>query len=405
MPIQILMPALSPTMTEGNLIKWHKNKGDKVKAGDVLAEIETDKATMEVEAVDEGTLGEILILGGTENVKVNSLIALLLEEGEDPSVLATFKPQSALLPTEKIAPVTTTPEKIAPQKSQERIFVSPLAKRIASQQNINLETLQGSGPHGRIIKRDVDQAMQSGEGVPLPQAEEFGFSGYEPPYKNLPLNTMRKVIAKRLVESKQFVPHFYLSVDCHIDVFLEARKTLNAQHDLKISVNDIIIRACALALQKVPEANAAWAGDTIRLYEHADVCVAVAIEGGLITPVIRAAETKGLIEISIQMKDLAARARAGKLKPEEFQGGTFCLSNLGMFGIKSFSAIINPPQACILAIGAGESRAIVKNGVICSATVLTATLSVDHRAVDGAVAAQFLHVFKELMEEPVRMLL
>lgn len=405
MPIPILMPALSPTMTEGNLIKWHKNKGDLVKAGDVLAEIETDKATMEVEAVDEGVLGDILIPGGTESVKVNAPIGILLEEGEDPAALAGFALPAASSPiaVPQEAPKEASLEtKSLPQKEEtQRVFASPLAKRMASQQGILLETLQGSGPQGRIIKRDVEQARET----QVPSGLEEGFSGYEPPHEAIPLNRMRKVIAKRLTESKRDVPHFYLSVDCDIDALLDARKMLNAPGDVKISVNDVIIRACALTLQRIPEANVAWAGDSLRLYERADIAVAVAIDGGLITPVVRAAETKGLAEIATQMKDLAARARAGKLKPEEFQGGTFCLSNLGMFGIKSFSAILNPPQACILAIGAGESRAVVKNGTLCAATVLTATLSVDHRAVDGAVAARFLQVFKELLEAPVRMLL
>lgn len=414
MPIPILMPALSPTMTEGNLIKWHKNKGDPVKAGEVLAEIETDKATMEVEAVDEGILGEILIPGGTENVKVNAPIALLLEEGEDPAACAAFHVQAIGQPPlaekkEPSAPVLTVPvAPAAPQEAKEgRLLASPLAKRIAAQQHVTLETLQGSGPHGRIIKRDVEQALAAATPVSSGSASGLpggGFSGYEPPYTEFPLTMMRKIIAKRLIESKQSVPHFYLSVDCRIDALLEARKVLNAHQDVKISVNDIIIRACALTLQQVPEANVAWAGDSLRLYERADIAVAVAIEGGLMTPIIRAAETKGLLEIATQMKDFATRARAGKLKPEEFQGGTFSLSNLGMFGIASFSAILNPPQACILAIGAGEPRAVVQNGVLGVATVLTATLSVDHRAIDGAVAAQFLKVFKELLEEPIRML-
>jgi pyruvate dehydrogenase E2 component (dihydrolipoamide acetyltransferase) len=414
MPIEILMPALSPTMTEGNLVKWHKREGDPVKAGDVIAEIETDKATMEVEAVDEGKIGKILVPEGTENVKVNQLIALLLEEGEDASALDKVKTTSgpSVPETKQEAVATVAPQKVqeamkAPQQATagERPFASPLARRIAAGANVNLNTIQGSGPHGRIVKADVEQAMVRGPIGPSSSAQLL--SGFEPAYDVMPVSNIRKVIAKRLVEAKQSIPHFYLTVDCEIDALLKAREQMNSQADgaYKLSVNDFVIKACGMALKRVPEANASWINDQIYQFKSCDVSVAVAIEGGLITPVIRQAETKGLTQISNEMKELASKARAGKLKPEEFQGGTFSLSNLGMFGVKEFSAIINPPQGCILAVGMGEERPVVRGGLLTSAMMMTCTLSVDHRVVDGAVGAHFLKAFKELIENPVMMLL
>ncbi|MBI2707193.1 MAG: pyruvate dehydrogenase complex dihydrolipoamide acetyltransferase [Proteobacteria bacterium] len=409
MPIEILMPALSPTMTEGNLVKWHKREGDAVKAGDVIAEIETDKATMEVEAVDEGRLGKILVPEGTEQVKVNQVIGLLLEEGEDASALD--KLSSAPLPQKKEEPTPVVSDKkqdlkVVPQPTTpgSRSFASPLARRMAEGAQINLQSIAGSGPRGRIIKADVEKALAQGSSIPIPSSL---LSGYEPAYDIIPISNIRKVIAKRLIEAKQTVPHFYLTVDCEIDNLLKVREQINgrAEGTYKLSVNDFIIKACALALKKVPEANASWINDQIYQYKSADVSVAVAIDGGLITPVVRQADTRGLVEISNEMKDLASKARAGKLKPAEFQGGTFSLSNLGMYGVKEFSAIINPPQGCILAVGMGEERPVVKAGLLTSATIMTCTLSVDHRVVDGAVGAHFLKAFKELIENPMIMIL
>lgn len=416
MPIEILMPALSPTMTEGNLVKWTKKEGDIVKAGDVMAEIETDKATMEVEAVDEGIIGKILVPEGTEQVKVNQVIALLLEEGEDATALAKVSPSQKTSTTpspEKTKEETTAISEKKPEvqpapafshvSSSARVFASPLARRIAEEAKVNLASLTGTGPHGRIVKADVEQALSQKQ----PVSSQPLLSGYEPAYESFPVSSMRKVIAKRLVEAKQMVPHFYLTVDCGIDALLRARTQINAEGEgtYKLSVNDFIIKACAMALKQVPEANASWMGDQIYQYKSSDVAVAVAIEGGLITPIIRQAEKKGLLEISNEMKSLAVKAREGKLKPEEFQGGTFTLSNLGMYGIKEFGAIINPPQGCILAVGMGEERPIVKDGLVTKATLMTVTLSVDHRSVDGAVGAQFLKAFKELIEAPVMMIL
>ncbi|MBP6951158.1 MAG: pyruvate dehydrogenase complex dihydrolipoamide acetyltransferase [Alphaproteobacteria bacterium] len=415
MPIEILMPALSPTMTEGNLVKWHKKEGETVKAGDVIAEIETDKATMEVEAVDEGSLGKIIVPEGTEGVKVNQLIGLLLEEGEKASALETVKAETLPKPEKKEdsplpSPETKTELKVIPHQTvvpqDSRMFATPLARRIAEKESLNLESITGSGPRGRIIKADVEQALTQG-GMSRSSPPSALLSGYEPTYKVMPTSNIRKIIAKRLVEAKQTIPHFYLTVECEIDALLKAREQINkrAEGAYKLSVNDFVIKACGIALTRVPSANASWIEDQIYQYTSADVSVAVAIEGGLITPVIRQAGTRGLIEISHEMKALALRAREGKLKPEEFQGGTFSLSNLGMYGVKEFSAIINPPQGCILAVGMGEERPIVKKGVLTVATLMTCTLSVDHRVVDGAVGAQFLKVFKELIENPVMMIL
>ncbi len=428
MPIEILMPALSPTMTEGTLTKWLKKEGDSIVAGDVIAEIETDKATMEVEAVEEGTLGKTLVADGTEGVPVNQPIALLLAEGEDKSALDNYKsgamappaplpesPESpAPAPAAQSAPVAApvaAPVPKAPETDGARVFASPLARRMAQQAGIDLAGISGSGPHGRIVKVDIEAAGAAPTPAkPTPAApagagarqlaEALGMA-----YKLQPHSAMRKVIARRLSESKQTVPHFYLTVDCVIDRLLEARKRLKAEHDVRISVNDFIIRAAALALGKVPAANASWDDEGVLLYDHADISVAVAIPGGLVTPIVKAAGDKGLAEISAEMKDLAARARDGKLAPAEYQGGTFSVSNLGMYGIREFSAIINPPQGCILAVGAGEPRPVVKDGALAVATVMSCTLSVDHRVVDGAVGAEFMAAFKRLIEDPLAMLL
>lgn len=397
MPIEILMPALSPTMTEGNLVRWLKKEGEKVKAGELLAEIETDKATMEMEAVDEGIMGKILVPEGSEGVRVNTLIAVLVEEGE---TLENFKPQNTR--SEPIAsqqPVVETKTPVAAQQPAtltEKLFVSPLARRIAKENDIDLTKVKGTGPRGRIVEADVRQAGQN---------PAISLSG-ETPYREVSLNNMRKVIAKRLTEAKQQVPHFYLTIDCQLDTLLQLRIDINARlNEDKLSVNDFIIRACALSLIEVPEANAAWYETVIRQYQTADVAVAVAIEGGLVTPLIRQAEKKSVRELSAEMRSLAQRARAGKLMPEEYQGGTFTLSNLGMYGIKHFGAILNPPQACILAVGMGEKRPIVtKESSVAVATIMTCTLSVDHRAVDGAVGSRFLAAFKAFIEDPLRLL-
>ncbi|MGF1592008.1 MAG: pyruvate dehydrogenase complex dihydrolipoamide acetyltransferase [Kiloniellaceae bacterium] len=446
MPINILMPALSPTMTEGTLAKWLVKEGDEINPGDVIAEIETDKATMEVEAVEEGKLGKILVAEGTDGVPVNEVIAVLLEEGEDASAISEAPqapaPKAAEKPKEEAkaeakaeaktekpassgngaaAPAAATPAPAAPSGPDARIFASPLARRIAKEKGVDLAAVKGSGPHGRIVKADVEGA-KPGAAAPAaekaaPAAAAAATAAAGPGAKQLadllgmkyrqePLSGMRKVIAKRLTESKQQVPHFYLTVDCELDELLKVRKELNGRSDdYKISVNDFVIRAVALALKKVPAANASYDESGLLFYEHADVSVAVATPAGLITPIVKAAETKGLAAIAGEMKDLAARARDGKLKPEEYQGGSFSVSNLGMFGIKDFAAVINPPQGCILAVGAGEQRPVVKDGALSVATVMSCTLSVDHRVVDGAVGAQFLAAFKKLIEDPLTMLL
>jgi pyruvate dehydrogenase E2 component (dihydrolipoamide acetyltransferase) len=421
MPTQILMPALSPTMTEGNLTRWLKKEGDAVKAGQVIAEIETDKATMEVEAVDEGKLLKILVPGGAQGIKVNTPIAVLAEDGEEGM---TAEAAMAKLGGAKTgngseapapAPAAKTAEAKAPAAPQaavshatsgSRVMASPLAKRLAEQKGIDLRSVQGSGPNGRVVKSDVENARpgaaRSGgfaapaQGIDARDyADKLGMK-----YQAQTNSGVRKVIAKRLTESKQLVPHFYLSVDCEIDALLDLRKHLNEDSGAKVSVNDCIIRAVALALKKVPAANASWTDDAILQYADVDVSVAVATPNGLITPIVKKADTKTLVQISAEMKDLGMRAREGKLRPEEFQGGGFSISNLGMYGIKSFSAIINPPQSCILAVGAGEQRPVVKNGQLAIATVMTCTLSVDHRSVDGAVGAEFLQAFKPLIEKP-----
>jgi len=434
MAVKILMPALSPTMTEGKLANWLKKEGDTIESGDVIAEIETDKATMEVEAVEEGTLGKIVVAAGTEGVAVNSPIAVLLEEGDDESAIEEVlagggaAPQAEAPKEEpkeeaKAEPAPAAESKPAPQPSApsgDRIFASPLAKRMAEQAGLDLSKVTGSGPHGRIVKADIEAAVQKGGAQAAPAAEAAPQAAPAPaaapmpeitaPYTEVPNSSMRKVIAKRLTESKQTVPHFYLTVDCELDALLDMRKQLNAKSPegegaYKISVNDFIIRAVALALRKVPAANATWTDEAILQYDDVDVSVAVATPKGLLTPVVRKADTKGLVGISQEMKDLSARARDGKLMPEDYQGGGFTISNMGMMGVKEFSAIINPPQSCILAIGAGEQRPVVKDGALSIATVMTITLSVDHRSVDGAVGAEFLAALKPLIEDPLSMLL
>jgi pyruvate dehydrogenase E2 component (dihydrolipoamide acetyltransferase) len=427
MPIEILMPALSPTMTEGNLAKWLKKEGEPVKPGDVIAEIETDKATMEVEAVDEGKLGKILVPEGSQGVKVNQTIALLLEEGEDASALAkspapaTPKPAAAPAPApatpsaEKAAAAAPPAPKVAAEATGQRVFASPLARRMAQQAGVDLSRVNGSGPHGRIVKADIDAALARGvpaapgapaakpaPGAPPPAVPAVGL----PAFTEVPHSMMRKVIARRLTESKRDAPHFYLTIDCNIDRLQQLRQEINAKREKdKISVNDFVIKASALALRQVPASNASWTENAVRLYQAADVSVAVATPGGLITPIIRSADTKTLSVISSEMRDLAARARENKLKPEEYQGGTFSVSNLGMYGIREFAAVINPPQGAILAVGAGEQRPIVKDNALAIATMMTATLSVDHRVVDGVIGAEFLAAFKKLIEDPLTMLI
>jgi pyruvate dehydrogenase E2 component (dihydrolipoamide acetyltransferase) len=434
MTITITMPALSPTMTEGNLAKWLKAEGDTIKAGDVIAEIETDKATMEVEAADEGRLGRIVVPAGTEAVKVGAPIALLLEEGEGAEALNA--PASATPPA-PAAPEAPQPAAAAAPAAPEpdhgdRVFASPLARRIAGEAGLELAGIAGSGPHGRIVKADVEAALAKGPraaaaafppvaapakpqptvpasaAAPTDQGKDrmVALAG-NPPYELVPHTGMRRTIARRLTEAKQTVPHFYLTVDCDIDALLKIRAELNQRggDQFKLSVNDFVIRAAALALRKVPAANASWSDDGTLLWQRVDIGVAVAIENGLITPIVKQADTKGLAQISNEMKDLGARAKAGKLKLDEFQGGTFSISNLGMFGIKDFAAVINPPHGCILAVGAGEQRPVVKDGALAIATVMSCTLSVDHRVVDGATGALFLKEFKKLVEDPLIMLL
>jgi pyruvate dehydrogenase E2 component (dihydrolipoamide acetyltransferase) len=415
MPIKILMPALSPTMTEGTLAKWLVGEGDTVNSGDVIAEIETDKATMEIEAVEEGRVGKILVAEGTEGVKINEIIAILLEDGEDASALDAVTAAEPVAPVAAPVAAAATPAPVvapapaAPSSAAgTRIFASPLARRMAKQAGLDLAALSGSGPNGRIVKRDIEAALAGGviaTPTVAPGAAPAA-DGFEPAFDFEPATSMRKIIAQRLSESKQTVPHFYLTVDCEIDNLLALRKELNGRSDdYKISVNDLVIKACGVALRRVPAANASWTGDGIKYYKSADIAVAVAIEGGLITPVVRDAGGKGLETISNEMRALAGKARDGKLMPAEYQGGTFSISNLGMFGVKQFDAVINPPQGCILAVGAGEPRPVARNGVLAVAIVMSVTLSVDHRAVDGAVGAQFLAAFKGLIQDPMTMLL
>jgi pyruvate dehydrogenase E2 component (dihydrolipoamide acetyltransferase) len=451
MPTQILMPALSPTMEEGKLAKWHVKEGDEVHSGDVLAEIETDKATMEFEAVDEGRIGKILVPDGTEGVKINQPIAVLLGEGEDASA-ATARAAPAKKEVLKEAPavkqdapavaIDTAMQSIRqalaehvkpePQKpGHQRVFATPLARRLAAIAGIDIGSLQGSGPRGRIVKADVETAQAKGAapraaerpaarppasippapaGVPgiaaLPDARLF----YRPEdYEELPHDSMRKSIAKRLLSAKTLIPHYYLTVDCRIDALLAARASLNQtaskENNFKLSVNDFLVKAAALALMRMPAVNASWTETAILRHRHADIGVAVALDFGLITPIVFRAEEKGLVAISAEVKSLAERARTKKLKPQEYEGGSFAISNLGMFGIKNFTAIINPPHAAIVAVGAGEERVIVRDGKIETANMMTVTMSCDHRVIDGATGARFLQYFRQFVEEPAAMLL
>ncbi len=426
--ITITMPALSPTMEEGKLAKWFVKEGDTVSAGDIIAEIETDKATMEYESIDDGIVGKLLVSEGQEAIKINAPIAVFLEAGEDKAALANFKPAAASAGAAAkaipMAPVTVKPAAMpaAPQqpsvpgtKSGARIIASPLARRLAAQKGLDLARIAGSGPHGRIIKRDLEGAQPMAAAAPAaavvaqPAVNELALFA-EGSYEIVPHTPMRKTIARRLTQSKSTIPHFYLTIDCDLDALLEMREKLNARapkgdDGYKLSVNDFIIRASALALKRVPEAHASWTDTGLLRHKHADIGVAVSIDGGLITPIIRHADGKGLAEISNVMRDLAERARARKLKPSEYEGGTFSISNLGMFGIREFSAVINPPHSMILAVGAGEQRPVVRNGALAMATQMSCTLSCDHRVVDGVLGAQFLNVFKGFIEAPLTMLL
>ncbi|MCA3351499.1 MAG: pyruvate dehydrogenase complex dihydrolipoamide acetyltransferase [Roseomonas sp.] len=422
MATNILMPALSPTMTEGNLARWLKQEGDRIKAGDVIAEIETDKATMEVEAVDEGILGRILVPAGTQAVKVNDVIAVLVEAGEAvPAVGAAPKAAPAAAPAP--APVAAAPAAAAPAPapaSGDRVFASPLARRMAAQAGLDISKIAGSGPNGRIVKADVDAALSRGPApAAAPAAAPAPVAAPRPaapvaitaPHTAIPNSSMRKVIARRLSESKATIPHFYVSTDVEIDALLKIRADLNARSPkdgpgaYKLSVNDLVIKATAVTLRRFPNVNAMWTEDAILQLHDVDISVAVSIPDGLITPIVKGADIKGLAAISNEMKDLAARAKSGKLKPEEFQGGGFSISNMGMYGVRDFAAIINPPQSGILAVSAGEQRPVVKNGALAIATVMTLTLSVDHRVIDGALAAEFLQALKRNIEDPLSLML
>jgi pyruvate dehydrogenase E2 component (dihydrolipoamide acetyltransferase) len=430
MPIEILMPALSPTMEEGTLSKWLVKEGDTVSSGDLLAEIETDKATMEFEAVDEGTIGKIMVAEGSEGVKVNTVIAVLLEDGEQAgdisSAPAPTTTAAAVTPDAASAPTAATPAPAAPiAKDGNRIFASPLARRIAASKGIDLSTMTGSGPRGRIVKADVEGATATAQATkPIaatastpaattsmptgPSADTVAKMYADREYVEVPLDGMRKTIAARLTEAKQTVPHFYLRRDIQLDALLSFRSKLNKQleaRSVKLSINDFIIKACALALQSQPDANAVWAGDRVFKLKPSDVAVAVAIEGGLFTPVLKDAEMKSLSALSAEMKDLAARAKDRKLAPHEYQGGSFAVSNLGMFGIDNFDAVINPPHGAILAVGAGKKKAIVgPDGDLVVATVMSVTLSVDHRVIDGALGAELLNAIVDNLENPMVML-
>jgi len=443
MPVNILMPALSPTMEKGNLAKWLKKEGDAIKSGDIIAEIETDKATMEVEAVDEGILAKILVPDGTADVAVNEIIGVIAAEGED--VKAASAPVKAEAPTAEAKPAgapkaetaakpAEAPTAAAPAVSHDanRPFASPLARRLAKEAGLDLGKVQGSGPHGRIVEKDIEAAKAGGSAKAAPAAAPAAASAPKSAtaplaagpsdeqvkklfaagsYEEVPHDGMRKTIARRLLEAKQTVPHFYVTVDCELDALLKLRGELNAaapekdgKPAYKLSVNDMVIKALALALRAVPDANVSWTDSAMLKHKHADVGVAVSIPGGLITPIIRDACHKTLSQISNEMKDMAGRAKARKLKPEEYQGGTTAVSNLGMFGVKDFAAIVNPPHATILAVGAGEQRAVVKGGQLAVATVMSVTLSTDHRAVDGALGAELLAAFKGYIEKPMAML-
>lgn len=449
MPIEILMPALSPTMEEGTLAKWLVKEGDSVSSGDVIAEIETDKATMEVEAVDEGTIGKIMVDAGTEGVKVNAVIALLLADGEDASALsggAKKEPANSgaapqamkseapaqQAPTQTVASAPTAVSAPAAKAGGERVFASPLARRIASMEGLDLNKVTGSGPHGRIIRRDIEAAVKSGsakagvtassgassggaaaaKALPAGMSDEAVLKLFEQgSYDIVPHDGMRKTIAKRLTESSQTIPGYFLTVDCELDALMALREEINAaapsineKPAYKVSVNDFIIKALALALKAVPEANASWTEGGMIVHKHADIGVAVAIDGGLITPIIRKAEQKPLSVISNEVKDMAGRAKSKKLAPGEYQGGTTAVSNLGMFGVKNFTSIINPPHASIVSIGAGDQRAVVRKGELAVATVMTATFAFDHRVIDGAVGARLGAAFKSYLEKPMAML-
>ena len=425
MATNILMPALSPTMTEGNLARWLKQEGDRIKAGDVIAEIETDKATMEVEAVDEGILGRILVPAGTQGVKVNDVIAVLVEAGEAvPAAGAAPKAAAApaATPAPVAAPVAVAPAPVAAPASGDRVFASPLARRMAAQAGVDISKIAGSGPNGRIVKADVDAALSRGPApatAAAPAAAPAPIAAPRPaapvaitaPHTAVPNSSMRKVIARRLAESKATIPHFYVSTDVEIDALLKIRADLNARSPkdgpgaYKLSVNDLVIKATAVTLRRFPNVNAMWTEDAILQLHDVDISVAVSITDGLITPIVKNADIKGLAAISNEMKDLAARAKSGKLKPEEFQGGGFSISNMGMYGVRDFAAIINPPQAGILAVSAGEQRPVVKNGALAITTVMTLTLSVDHRVIDGALAAEFLQALKRNIEDPLSLML
>ncbi|MEQ8829699.1 MAG: pyruvate dehydrogenase complex dihydrolipoamide acetyltransferase [Alphaproteobacteria bacterium] len=442
MAVKILMPALSPTMTEGTLAKWLMKEGDEVSSGDVMAEIETDKATMEFEAVDEGVIAKILVPDGTEGVAVNTPIAILAEEGESAEDAIASVGDGAAKPEAKAepAPAAKEPAKPAPAQSEapaaaakgDRIFASPLARRMAANEGLDLAQLNGSGPHGRIVKRDIEKALTEGTGkaaaaAPAPQAQAAAAPAAKPaaasappvlsaddpifkmlpPSESVPHTGMRKTIAKRLTESARDIPHFTLQVDVEIDKLLAMRKQLNERDgaDYKISVNDFIVKATALALTRVPDCNVAYTDSAILKFKQVDMAIAVAIDGGLITPIIKNCAAKGLATISKEAKELAAKARDGKLAPEEYQGGTFTISNLGMFGVKSFTSIINPPQGGILSVGAGEQRPVVKDGALSLATVVTLSLAVDHRCIDGATGAALVKELKALIEDPIALML
>jgi pyruvate dehydrogenase E2 component (dihydrolipoamide acetyltransferase) len=414
MATNILMPALSPTMTEGTLSRWLKKEGENVRAGDVIAEIETDKATMEVEAVDEGVLGKILVQDGTEGVKVNAPIAILVEQGEAVPAVAPAAPEQPA-PVARPAPAPAQPAARGNGRDagEERIFVSPLARRMAKQAGVDLAALKGSGPNGRIVKADIEAALQPGARAAQPVAAPAARPSVAvaAPHKLVPHSSIRKVIARRLTEAKSTIPHFYVSMDVEIDALIRLMNELNAKSPKDgpdawlITINDLVIKAAAATLRRVPTVNAAWTDEGMALFDDVDISVAVAIPDGLITPIVRNADRKGLSTISSEMKDLAGRARAGKLKPEEFQGGGFSISNMGMFGVTEFAAIINPPQAAILAVAAGQKRPVVKNDSLAIATVMTCTLSVDHRVVDGALGARWLREFKRIVEDPLSLLL
>ena len=423
MSVSVLMPALSPTMTEGTLARWLVKEGDSVKSGDVIAEIETDKATMEVEALDDGVVAKLAVAEGTQNVAVNAVIAVLAEDGESvddalaavaavPAAAPSTPPQTdapAAAPAAATSPVqpAVTPELTA---SPDRVFASPLARRIAADAVLELARLSGTGPHGRIIRADVEEALASGaSGAAVQPAavSRTASAAVSAEERFVPHNAMRRVIADRLQQSKQTAPHFYLTVDCEIDNLLAARKALNeaAEDGVKISVNDMVVKAAAAALMAEPDVNGYFEAEGCRYFSTADICVAVAVDGGLVTPVIHDVQNLGLADISRKTSDLASRARAGTLDPSEYAGGSFTISNLGMFGIREFAAVINPPQSAILAVGAGEQRPVVKNGELAVATVMTVTLSADHRIVDGALGAKWLQAFKRAIEQPVTMLL